>query len=92
MKTTEGSYYLMLRIFIFSIRDAGADEIQDAMEQDAFDVADLDLDDVDDGPDDGDDEFDDAVLDEFDQNVIGAAMDQNTYEHEGKGFVGNPEN
>jgi hypothetical protein len=60
------------------------------MEQDAFDVGDLDLDDVDDGPDDGDDEFDDAVLEEFDQIVIGAGMDQNTYEHEGKGFAAKP--
>ena len=61
------------------------------MEQDAFDVGDLDLDDVDDGPDDGDDEFDDAVLDEFDQNVIGAGIDQSTYDIEGKEFIENSE-
>jgi len=82
MKTTEGSYFLILWFFI-CIREIGVDDIQEQMEQDAFDIGDLDLDDVDDGPDDGDDEFDDAVLDEFDQNVIGTGIDHSTYENEG---------
>ena len=66
------------------IRD-NIDEIQDFMNNDAFEAGDLDYDDGDDGPDgdDGDDDqFDDAVLDELDRDALGGGIDQTCYEND----------